>query len=140
MAAPTFVDSTFLVARYDRADKFHARARAYLKNLSASRGERIRLILNDYIFDEVITTLLHRTRRHDLTRTAGEMLRSSRTAEILPVQRAMLEKAWTLFSGRPDKLWSFTDCVSFVMMEDLGLTTALTFDGNFEEAGFLALP
>jgi uncharacterized protein len=135
-----FVDSALLVARYDRDDKFHGRAKGLLETLSADPGQRIRLILNDYIFDEVVTTLLYRTRRHKVAQMAGEILRRSRTAEILPVPRALVEKAWALFSSRPDKLWSFTDCVSFVLMKDLRLTTALTFDHNFEEAGFAVLP
>lgn len=139
MAAPIFVDSTFLVARYDRGDKFHTRAKAYLE-AEAAAGPRRRFIVNDYLFDEVVTTLLRRTRRHDVAVTAGEILRRSPTVEILVVQRPMIEKAWELFCQRPDKLWSFTDCVSFAMMRDLGLLSALTFDHNFKEAGFTVIP
>ena len=31
------------------------------------------------------------------------------------------------------------DCISFVVMQDEGLTEALTGDGHFEQAGFKAL-
>jgi predicted nucleic acid-binding protein len=44
-----------------------------------------------------------------------------------------------LFARRPDKSWSLTDCISFVVMADRGLTEALTGDRHFEQAGFRAL-
>jgi predicted nucleic acid-binding protein len=44
-----------------------------------------------------------------------------------------------LYSRRPDKEWSLTDCISFVVMEEHGLTEALTTDHHFEQAGFTAL-
>ena len=140
MARPLFVDSTFLVARYDRDDKFHERAKRFMEETAADATQRVRLVLNDYVFDEVITTLLMRTRSHPVARTAGDIIRRSRATETLPVPRGMIERAWALFASRPDKRWSFTDCVSFVMMKDLRLAAALTFDHNFEEAGFAALP
>ena len=40
---------------------------------------------------------------------------------------------------RPDKEWSLTDCISFEVMAELGLTEALTADHHFEQAGFRAL-
>jgi predicted nucleic acid-binding protein len=36
-----------------------------------------------------------------------------------------------------DKEWGLTDCISFVMMQERGLTTVLTVDKHFEQAGFL---
>ena len=38
--------------------------------------------------------------------------------------------------NQPDSL---TDCFSFVLMQRLGLTEALTSDLHFEQAGFKAL-
>lgn len=44
-----------------------------------------------------------------------------------------------LYSQRPDKNWSLTDCISFQVMKSFGITEALTGDHHFEQAGFVAL-
>jgi uncharacterized protein len=44
-----------------------------------------------------------------------------------------------LFRSRSDKDWSLTDCISFVVMKERGITEALTGDHHFEQAGFVAL-
>jgi uncharacterized protein len=42
-------------------------------------------------------------------------------------------------TSRPDKDWSLTDCVSFVVLTQNQLVEALTADQHFEQAGFKAL-
>ena len=44
-----------------------------------------------------------------------------------------------LYAERPDKDWSLTDCISFVVMRTMDITEALTGDRHFEQAGFTAL-
>ena len=45
----------------------------------------------------------------------------------------------SLFARRPDKHWSLTYCISFVVMTERRLTDALTGDHHFEQAGYRAL-
>jgi uncharacterized protein len=52
---------------------------------------------------------------------------------------ATLADGFRLFASRPDKEWSLTDCISFVVMQRDGITEALTGDKHFEQAGFVAL-
>ena len=49
------------------------------------------------------------------------------------------QAGFDLFDARPDKAWSLTDCISFAVMTELGLTDALTADHHFEQAGFQAV-
>ena len=51
----------------------------------------------------------------------------------------MFDKGVGLYAARPDKDWSLTDCISFVVMQEHGITDALTGDHHFEQAGFKAL-
>jgi predicted nucleic acid-binding protein len=39
----------------------------------------------------------------------------------------------------PDKEWSLTDCASFALMRQRGVSEALAHDHHFEQAGFIAL-
>jgi predicted nucleic acid-binding protein len=59
--------------------------------------------------------------------------------EVVPVSRALYERAFALYRGRNDKDWGMTDCVSFVVMEDRGIRQALTADDHFRQAGYQAL-
>ena len=51
----------------------------------------------------------------------------------------LFERGLALYNARPDKEWSLTDCISFVVMADQGLAEGLTGDRHFDQAGFKAL-
>lgn len=55
---------------------------------------------------------------------------------VVSLSKGLWLSGWDLFSKRPDKAWSLTDCVSFLVMEDNGLSEALTADEHFRQAGF----
>jgi predicted nucleic acid-binding protein len=58
---------------------------------------------------------------------------------VIPAEQTLFERALELYHARPDKEWSLTDRTSFVVMQEQGLTDALTSDRHFEQAGFAAL-
>lgn len=58
---------------------------------------------------------------------------------ILPQTPNLFEQAFRRYQSRPDKNWSMTDCASFILMEQEGLTAALTHDRHFTQAGFKAM-
>ena len=58
---------------------------------------------------------------------------------IIEASHELFDRGIALFSQRPDKSWSLTDCISFVVMEQYGLTESLTADHHFEQAGFVPL-
>ncbi len=59
--------------------------------------------------------------------------------EIVTANDESFGRGLELFVRRPDKEWSFTDCVSFDVMKDREITDALTADHHFEQAGFTLL-
>ena len=67
-----------------------------------------------------------------MARTRADILLITATSELL-------QRGRDLFAARPDKAWSLTDCTSFVVMQEHGLTDALTTDQHFTQAGFRAL-
>lgn len=54
----------------------------------------------------------------------------------MPVDSELLARAIALYTNRSDKEWGLTDCISFVVMQERGLTDALTTDHHFVQAGF----
>ena len=59
--------------------------------------------------------------------------------DLLPAEPTLWERGLALYLERPDKEWSLTDCISFTVMSDRGLTEALTGDRHFQQAGFTVL-
>lgn len=66
-------------------------------------------------------------------------LRRAPAVEIVPASAGDFQRGIDLFAARSDKGWSLTDCISFAVMQERGLTEALTADEHFEQAGFRAL-
>lgn len=52
----------------------------------------------------------------------------------------MKRSHFSIFEKYKDKSYSLTDCLSFIIMEKQGITTALTLDRHFVQAGFQILP
>jgi len=50
-----------------------------------------------------------------------------------------MASGWTLYQQRPDKEWGLTDCISFVVMQEQGISEAFTSDHHFTQAGFTIL-
>ena len=59
--------------------------------------------------------------------------------EVVNVQPLLRNQAIYLFTVRADKDWSLCDCLSFVVMQQYGITEALTPDQHFAQAGFIPL-
>lgn len=48
-------------------------------------------------------------------------------------------EALARYRSRTDKTWGLTDCTSFLIIEQKGITDALSADRDFQQAGFNAL-
>lgn len=57
--------------------------------------------------------------------------------EMLTSEKFLAAKQY--FRKHSDHGYSFTDCTSFVIMDDLEIGSALTTDRHFREAGFEVL-
>src|SRR5438128_5475283 len=58
---------------------------------------------------------------------------------IVSTSDELLGQGIELFTQRPDKERTLTDCISIVVMKKEGISEALTGDRHFEQAGFVAL-
>ncbi|MBF0336470.1 MAG: type II toxin-antitoxin system VapC family toxin [Nitrospirae bacterium] len=46
------------------------------------------------------------------------------------------KEAWGYFKKYSDKIYSFTDCTSFVLMKEKNILEYFSFDEDFRRAGF----
>ena len=68
-----------------------------------------------------------------------DALRADPNVEIVALDRTLFEAAYRLFKERADKDWSITDCISFVVIQERGISEALTADQHFVQAEIKAL-
>lgn len=132
-SAGAFVDTSAWYAFLDASHPSHAAVCAAFEEHAAA------LTTTDYILDELVTLVRHRA-GHGAALRAGTLLLDPGALRLEHIQPADASAAWELFSRRPDKEYSFTDCTSFVVMRRLGLTRALTLDADFRQESFEVLP
>ncbi|MEX2124688.1 MAG: PIN domain-containing protein [Woeseia sp.] len=136
MANPeVFVDTSGLYALIEKNDAHHTRARSAVEKLL--RAGR-KLVLTDYIVDETTTLAKTRSGKRVAMRVL-DLLEQSAGIRIEWIGSSRFEETKTFFRKHADHGYSFTDCTSFVVMNELELTQALTTDKHFPEAGFEAL-
>jgi predicted nucleic acid-binding protein len=124
-----FADAFYFVARLNRRDQHHERVVAFSRTLRAG------LLTTDWVLMEVADALA-RSECRPRVREFILHLRQAAGCEIVPASRALLDQALELYQRHRDKEWTLTDCTSFVVMRERGLTEALTKDRHFEQAGF----
>ena len=127
-----FADTSYYLALLNPRDAWHQRACELSRLLDAD------VVITDYVLLELGNAFSSVSLRQRL-RPMIELLRADSAIECVPANEELFERGLTLFGQRPDKEWSLTDCISFVVMQDYGLTDALTTDHHFEQAGFNAL-
>jgi predicted nucleic acid-binding protein len=133
---PLFLDTSYLIAVEITDDQYHNAASAHWRSLLESSR---RLVTSSYVLVEVVT-LLNNRGSHSKAVELGNNLLSSRLFNVVHVNEELFYEAWRYFQKYKDKRYSLTDCVSFVVMNKLGIVEALTFDKHFAQAGFRTLP
>lgn len=68
-----------------------------------------------------------------------ERLAASSRITVVWLTEELHEAGWQLYAARPDKDWGIVDCISFGLMQQRGLSEALTADRHFAQAGFSKL-
>jgi len=87
------------------------------------------------VLTEVGNALARQATRPAAVQVLGA-LRANLNLEVLPVDAVLFDQAVAMYSERIDKEWGPTDCISFVVMRQRGLTQALNVDRHFEQASF----
>ena len=130
-----FVDTQGWVAIINKRDKFHDDDIRMKKSLIE---QNTIFITTDFVLDETYTLTRIRL-NHGMAVAFGEMIRRSQYVKVIQISEMFQDKAWEFFKKYEDKSFSFTDCTSFVIMEEFNLEKSFTNDHHFEQAGFSIL-
>ena len=128
-----FVDTSVWFARFVPSDLDHHRATTWLGSNSEP------LVTSDYCVDETLTLLSVR-QRPQLAIEAGRERFNETLAQLYYLSTPQINRAWILFQQRAVTGWSFTDCTSKILIDDLDITSAASFDHHFEQFGLQILP
>ena len=128
-----FIDSNVIIALLNSRDKNHSRAKELLKELKEPKfGMRI---TNDYVLDEVVTTLWMHTHRKSIVNKAYKLLRHTpkfiRFEHTTPMVLDLAWEKWELFAKWPEKPLSFTDCCILSFLDKNNIAYLATFDSDF---------
>lgn len=127
----TFIDTLFVIALINRRDQYHEQA-----DELALLYEDQPLLTTDAVLLEIGNAMARAFKPE-----AAEVIESFLTSEDVMVVRLtpdLFDRAFALYKSHQDKEWGLVDCISFVVMQDAGVTDALTFDRHFTQAGFRA--
>jgi len=125
-----FLDSSFLIAFEVENDANHAKARGLMHDIAELAYGRA--VISDYIFDEVVTVTLTRTKSVSKARLVGDsMLKSFR---IYRVSDDVFEAAWNHFREQKNTKFSFTDSTTTELMRQNSIGSIATFDREFRES------
>ncbi|HVZ46974.1 MAG TPA: PIN domain-containing protein [Ramlibacter sp.] len=128
-----FADTGYWAATLNPQDRLHA------KSLEVSRGlGKVRVLTSEMVLVELLAALSKISLRPSAVRCV-EAIRLDPNVEVVPQTSLQFLSAFERFRAMVDKEWSLTDCASFNLMRERGVTEALAHDHHFEQAGFVAL-
>jgi len=126
------IDTVFVQGLINRRDQHHALVRSFV-----SRMEVAEVWITEAILMEIANALSAIDRQG-----AADFIRgcyNTPNMNVVAVDSPLFMRGLDLYEDRPDKEWSLTDCISFLVMKDKGLAEALTTDHHYRQAGFLPL-
>ena|SRR5580765_1916603 len=128
-----FADSWFFIARIDRFDSHHSRARRVDERL----GTRT-IVTHEAVLSEVLA--FFSSQGAHLRREAAFVIRRILAKdEVMSIDRALFARGVDLYAARPDKEYSLVDCISMVIMKERGIQHVLTNDHHFRQEGFVVV-
>lgn len=128
-----FVDTSAFAAIQNASDTNHRPALEFWRRTAASRAA---IYTTDYIFDETYTLMLRCVGR-EAALDFGHAIMGSSVVQMIYVDEYLQQKAWRIAIKYSDKRFSFTDCVSFAVIDELKIEATFCFDIHFQQYGSL---
>ena len=127
-----FADTFYFLALLNERDPAHKRA------VAASRATGLTLVTTEFVLMELADALCKPHQRDEVLALCA-VVETDPAFQLVRASTELIQRGRKLYCERADKEWPLTDCISFVVMNRLRLTEALTADRHFEQAGFKVL-
>jgi predicted nucleic acid-binding protein len=130
MLKPLFVDTGYVIALINQNDQYHHQAQRL-----AEQYEGYPLVTTDAVLLEIGNALSRIAKTE-----ASQILRYFQQADevtLIHMNPVLFRRALEHYEQYQDKSWGLVDCLSFIVMREMEITTALAFDNHFVQAGFL---
>ena len=127
-----FIDTSFILALVNSRYQFYQKA-LELSILYEGKPS----VITDGVLLEIGNALARRFKQRAIDIIEG--IKASQEIEVIEVTPLLFDRGFELYKSHQDKSWGLVDCISFVVMQDVGISSALTFDQHFVQAGFSAL-
>jgi hypothetical protein len=131
-----FVDTSAWIALINTGDALAAQAKQILVRLNQ---QQIILVTTEFVLLEVADALCKTNLRQKTYAYINGIKQALDVIQIIPLEQSLLDRGWAIYHQYSDKDWGLTDCISFVVMKQEGITEAFTSDKHFEQAGFTKL-
>ncbi len=135
MASPLFLDTGYVIALNSPRDRYHDAALQWERRI---RADNVPVVTTRAIQLEIGAAFSRLAYRAAATAILVALDRDPGIT-VIQIDDDIYRRALDLFASRPDKEWSLTDCISFVVMRDRAITQALSTDAHFAQFGFEAL-
>ena len=135
MMREVFADAGYWIAvTYDN-DDLHSIARSATEKLG-----NCRILTTEMVLVELLNyaSRLGPQRRRLASNITQNILENT-NIEVVPQTSRQFRESVYRYASRQDQRWGVTDCSSFLLMEERGITEVLAYDRDFEQAGFTAL-
>ena len=128
-----FADTGYWTALLYPKDNLHEKALEISSTLGKSR-----ILTTEMVLAELLAALSPLPTR-PFAINGVDTIRTNPNVEVVPQTSIQFREAFDLYKKMADKAWSLTDCGSFEIMRERGISEALAHDHHFEQAGFKAL-
>jgi uncharacterized protein len=110
-----FGDTYYFLAIGNERDQGHQRAVQYA---ASYKGQ---ILTTEWVLTEVADALASPAQRGQFL-TLFELIKDDSNWTVVAASHELLARGIAFFSQRSDKSWSLTDCISFMVMQEHGLT------------------
>jgi predicted nucleic acid-binding protein len=130
-----FLDSAYPIALFSKRDEHHRKAWELANELRTVKPNVVTTRAVTIEIGDSLSKVVYRQSAIEFLNA----LESDRNTEVVLLTETLYRDAFTLYQSRLDKAWGLTDCISFIVMQERGVTQALAADEHFEQAGFVPL-